>query len=155
MSAVAGEVIDFVQKRKESIEKRRRSFERIMFQNFLGCYSVIDNNGSLYPIQIVDISRAGMLFQVPWNSRNDQKFAPDKDLAIRLYFTKSSYILAIVRVKYASDFVDKGGHSFIRYGCEFDRQNQTFQALKAFIDFIYQFAEHSSEDRGDHKVHFL
>lgn len=149
------DVINFVEKRKQSIEKKRRNFERVMFQNFLGCYSVIDNNGSIYPIDIIDISETGCLFQVPWNENNDRKFEKDKNIGIRLYFTKNSYIPAFVLVKYGSEFVDEHGRSFMRYGCEFDRDNQTFEALDAFISFIYKFAEHSSVDKGDQKVFFL
>ena len=147
--------IDFAQKRKESIERKRRNFERIMFQNFLGCYSVIDRHGGLYPIRIVDISETGMLFQVPWNPRNDQKFEKNRDLSIRLYFTKNSYILALVKIKYGTEFVDETGATAMRYGCEFDQTNQTFEAIRTFIDFIYKFAEHSSLDKGDAKVHFI
>ena len=152
---MADDVIDFVQKRKESIEKKRRSFERVMFQNFLGCYSVIDANGSLCSIDIVDISQTGMLFQVPWNPKSDQKFKRSQDLSLRLYFTKDSYIMAIAKVKYGTPHTDEGGTTCMRYGCEFDQKNQSFEALQAFIDFIYKFAEHSSVDRGENKVHFL
>ena len=152
---MAGEIIDFAKKRKESIEQKRRSFERIVLRNFLGCYSVINSNGHLYSIEMVDISRTGMLFQVPWDAQNDQQFEQGRDLDIRIYFTESSYILAMVKVKYGRKFTDDGGRSFMHYGCEFDQGNQTFEALKAFIDFIYKFAEHCSEDKGDHKLHHL
>lgn len=149
------EVIDFNEKRKQSIEKKRRNFERVMFENFLGCYSVINQNGSIYQIDIIDISETGLLFQVPWNKNNDKKFEKDKDLTLRLYFTKSSYIPAIVNVKYSTEYLDQDGNSYMRYGCEFDQDNQTFEAVSAFIQFIYKFAEHSSVDKGDHKVYFL
>ena len=148
-------LIDFVQKRQESIERKRRNFERIMFQNFLGCYSVIDRHSGPSPIRIVDISETGMLFQVPWNPHCDQKFETDQELTIRLYFTKDSYILAIVKVKYTSQHTDKAGNKTMRYGCELDQSNQTFEALKSFIDFIYKFAEHCSEDKGENKTYFL
>ncbi len=152
---MSNDVINFQEKRKQSIEKKRRSFERVMFENFLGCYSVIDNNGSIYSIDIIDISESGLLFQVPWNSNNDKKFEKGKDLTLRLYFTKESYLPAFVNVKYGTEFVDDKGQSFMRYGCEFDRENQTFEALDAFINFIYKFAEHSSVDKGDNRVYFL
>lgn len=152
---MSNDVINFSEKRKQSIEKKRRTFERVMFENFLGCYSVIDNNGSIYSIDIIDISETGLLFQVPWNENNDKKFEKDKDLTLRLYFTKESYLPAFVTVKYGTEFVDDRGNSFMRYGCEFDQNNQTFQALEAFIQFIYKFAEHSSIDKGDNRVYFL
>lgn len=152
---MSNDVINFQEKRKQSIEKKRRTFERVMFENFLGCYSVIDNNGSIYSIDIIDISETGLLFQVPWNENNDKKFEKGKDLTLRLYFTKESYLPAFVNVKYGTEFVDDRGNSFMRYGCEFDSENQTFEALEAFINFIYKFAEHSSVDKGDNRVYFL
>ena len=49
-------VLDFNTKRQENIEEKRRNFERVMFQNFLGCYTVIHREGVIYPVELVDIS---------------------------------------------------------------------------------------------------
>jgi len=81
-------VLNFVEKRKETIEKKRRSFERLMFQNVLGCYSVMDSNGLIQPVTLVDISHTGCLFQVPWNVKNDAKLTAGTELTLRMYFTK-------------------------------------------------------------------
>ena len=72
-------VLDFTAKREEHIEHKRRAVERIMFDNFLGTYSVIDESGSIYPIKILDISRNGCLFQVPFNKGTDKKFSQDAE----------------------------------------------------------------------------
>ena len=152
---MSSDVIDFVQKRKESIEKKRRNFERVMFENFLGCYSVIDNDESLSPIEIIDISHKGLLIQVSSHSKNKRKFEKNKDIFLRLYFTKDSYLPIIVKIKHGASHIDERGDFFIRYGCEFDRDSNTFEALETFINFIYKFAEHSSLDSGQNKVHFL
>ena len=48
-------VVDFNQKRKETIEQKRRSFERVVFQEFLGVYAVIDDQGTGLPIKLLDI----------------------------------------------------------------------------------------------------
>lgn len=60
-------VVDFNAKRKESIEQKRRTFERVVFQEFLGVYSVVDDQGSGYPIKLVDISGDGCQFQLPFS----------------------------------------------------------------------------------------
>lgn len=148
-------VLDFVGKRQENIEKKRRNFERIMFQNFLGAYSVIDDGGTIYPISLIDISKEGCLFQVPWNVKKDQKFAVGTEIPLRIYFTKNSYIPVPVTVKYGKEFIDDQGSTYMHYGCEFDVTTSSFDALQSFIEFLYKFAEHSVIDRGDTKVFFL
>ncbi len=148
-------ILDFVGKRKESIEAKRRTFERVLFENFLGAYTVIDNAGSIYPVTLVDISREGCLFQIPWNFKKDTKFESDKEITLRVYFTQHSFIPAIVNVKYGKEFIEKDGSAYMRYGCEFDRSMPSFEALESFIEFMYKFAEHSSLDKGDSRVFFL
>ncbi len=148
-------VLDFNKKREDSIEHKRRAVERIMFDNFLGTYSVIDGVDSIYPIDIIDISRSGCLVQVPKNSGTEQTFKIDNEHTLRLYFTKASYIPAIVTIKYGKDFTGKDGKVYTQYGCEFDTEVPSFEALESFINFIYKFAEHSAIDRGDSKVYFL
>jgi len=143
-----------VEKRKESIEKKRRNFERLMFQNVLGCYSMIDNKGAAYPVTLVDISHTGCLFQVPWNVKGDEKMAAGSELTLRMYFTKKSFIPVSVRIKYAKEFIDQNSQTAMQYGCEFDTSTSSFQALSSFIDFLYKFAEHSAVDHGDTKVFF-
>ena len=83
-------VLDFVGKRKETVEKKRRSFERLLFQNFLGAYSVIHEADSIYPVTLVDISNDGCLFQVPWDAKRNKKIDIETELTLRMYFTKKS-----------------------------------------------------------------
>ena len=152
---MSDKVLDFVKKRKENIEEKRRNFERIMFDNVMGTYSVIDKEGSIYPVTLIDISNTGCLFEVPWNLENDEKFKKGTEIPMRMYFTKQSYIPVIVRIKYGKEFVDKDGQTYMRYGAKFDTTTASFDALKSFIDFLYKFAEHSTIDKGDAKVYFL
>jgi hypothetical protein len=148
-------VLDFIGKRKENIEVKRRSFERILFQNFLGAYTVIDKEGTVYPVTLVDISQEGCLFQVPWNVKADEKFAEKTEITMRMYFTKQSYIPVIVNVKYGNEFIGKDGQTYMHYGCEFDTSMPSFKAMESFISFMYDFAEHSAFDRNTEKSFFL
>ena len=50
-------VLDFIGKRNANIEQKRRNFERILFQNFLGAYTVLDDNGTNYKVQLVLVPR--------------------------------------------------------------------------------------------------
>lgn len=148
-------VLDFNSKRIENIEEKRRNFERVLFQNFLGCYTVIQQEGVIYPVELVDISSDGCLFQVPWDVKSGKKFDPGTEVTLRFYFTNSTYIPVIVESKYGKEYVDNTGETYMRYGCEFDTSYPTFEALKPFIEFMYKFAEHSATDKGDTKIYNL
>lgn len=78
----------------------------------------------------------------------------DFEVNLRMYFTKASYIPVIMHVRHSKVVTDKDGIEYMQYGCEFDKNNPTFEAMQSFIDFIYKFAEHSAIDKGDIKVYF-
>lgn len=150
------EVLDFQKKREESIEKKRRNFERLLFANTLGAYSVVDQAGSIYAISLVDISRDGCLFQVPWDpNRQQAKFENNTEINLRMYFSATEYLPIICLVKYSNEYVDESGQVFMRYGTEFDKSTHSFEAMESFIEFLYKFAEHSAVDKGDKKVFFI
>lgn len=151
-------LFNFLEKRQELVDKKRRKFERVMFDNFLGCFSVIDNNGTMFEISLNDISQDGMQFQIPWTGKQKDKgkFQVGQELNIRFYFTQTSYIPASVTIRYESEGIDgKNGAKCLRYGAKIDSSTSSYQALQSFIQFIYQFAKHSVEDKGDRKVYFL
>ena len=152
---MADKVLDFNEKRKENIEQKRRQFERILFNNFLGAYTVVDQGGSIYPVSLVDVSHDGCLFQVPWNVDRDTKIEEDTELTMRMYFTKNSFVPVVMQIKYGREYIDEDGQTYMQYGAEFDKSMPSFQAVESFIDFMYKFAEHSSVDKGSHKVYFL
>lgn len=147
-------VLDFNKKKAETIEQKRRAFNRIVFQNIIGAYSIIDENGTIYPVTLVDIAGDGCSFQVPWNPKKDKKLAKDTEVNMRMYFTNSSYIPVSMIVKHSSEVTDKNNVLQIQYGCEFDKSTPSFEAMQSFIDFLYKFAEFSVIDRGDTKVYF-
>ncbi len=147
-------LIDFAAKRKQNIEQKRRNFERIMFKDFLGCYTIIDNNDTGHPVDIVDISKDGLQFQV--FERDSKRFQEGMEIELRFYFTKQNYIPAVVQIRHSYDFDDSmSGKAHQRFGCTFDKSLPSFKAMESFLRFIYDFAEHSSTDKGDGKVYFL
>jgi hypothetical protein len=147
-------LVDFGSKRKKNVEQKKRQFERVLLNNFLGCYSVLDQNGTIYPVSLVDISQDGCMFQVPHTKNGDNMFKAETEITLRLYFTKDSYIPAVVKIKYGHEHFEKGTE-FVRYGCQFDQSVPSFSALKSFVEFISHFAEYSCVDKGDAKVYFL
>lgn len=148
-------VIDFQTKRKDSIEKRKRAFERVLFSEFLGSYAEIDENGTKYDVGLVDISRDGCLFQIPFTDNARIHFGPDQEVMIRVYFTSDDFLPVVVNIKHASEYVDEYGMAYMRFGGEFDKSLPSFSAFEPFIEFIYKFAEFSCVDKGESKVYFL
>lgn len=147
-------VLDFNKKKAETTEMKRRAFNRIVFSNFLGAYSVIEDSGSIYPVTMVDIAGDGCAFQVPWNAAKDKKLKSGHEINMRMYFSKNSYIPVIMQVRHSKEVIGDDGMTYLQYGCEFDKSVPTFEAMQSFIDFLYKYAEHSAIDRGDIKVYF-
>jgi hypothetical protein len=148
-------VFDFNEKRKQSIEQKRRSFERVVFQEFLGVYTVVDDQGSNFPIKLIDISSDGCQLQLPFSLKAKNQFKAGTEVTLKLFFTKGSYLPALVTVRHVSEYVDKDGDAWLRLGGEFDSSLPSYQALASFIQFIYQYAEFSCLDKGESKVYFL
>ncbi len=148
-------VVDFNEKRMKNIEQKRRTFERVVFQEFLGVYTVIDDQGAGFPIKLLDVSKVGCQFQVPFSAKAKNQFKSGTELTLKLFFTKESYLPAVVTVRHTSEFVDQQGDTWLRLGGEFDTAIPSFAALSSFINFIYQYAEFSCRDKGESKVFFL
>jgi hypothetical protein len=147
-------VINFKKKREESIEKKRRNIERVVLNDILGAYSVIDKQGTSYPIQLVDISYDGCLFQIPIRDNKPKYFNPGKEISLRLYLTDSTYLPVVGHVRHLNEHEEQG-NKYMRIGCEFNKEMPSFDALNSFIEFLYKFAEFSQEDKGDTKVYYL
>jgi hypothetical protein len=144
-------IINFVEKRNEAIEQRRREFERIFFKNFLGVYIVLESEISANSAQIVDISEKGLLLQMPHDRESMRRYHRGIDLNLRIYFTPTAYLPIGVCVKYVTEYLDSEGVQHLRFGCEFDREGSTFEAIESFVEFLNKFAEHSCSDRQDHR----
>jgi hypothetical protein len=148
-------VFDFNERRKQSIEQKRRQFERVVFEEFLGVDAVIDDNGSGHPVKLLDVSADGLQFQVPFGPNTAQQFKAGTDLTLKLTFSKGTYLPVVVKVRHAKEFVDSKGDVYWRCGTEFDKTLPSFKAMESFIEFIYQYAEFSCRDNVAHKVYFL
>jgi hypothetical protein len=148
-------VIDFSKKREATIEKRKKSFERVLFREFLGSYAEIDENGTKFSVQLVDISHDGCLFQIPFTESVREYFKSDMEITLRVYFTSDDFLPVSINIKHVTEYVDQSGDAYMRYGGTFDKTLPSFEAFKHFIDFIYKFAEYSCIDKGESKVYFL
>ena len=147
-------ILSFNEKREENIERKRRNFERILFNNLLGAYSVIDQAGVVFPIEMQDISHDGMSFRVPRGAIGST-FKKNDELTLRMYFTKDTFIPVVTNIIWSKNMKGEDGEVYLEYGVKFDKSIPTFEALKSFIDFLYKFAALSTEDKGKSKVYYL
>lgn len=149
------DIFDFQTKKNESIEKRKRNFERVLFSEFLGSYAEIDDHGTKYSVEMVDISRDGCLFQIPFSDTSLKHFKAEEQIVIRVYFTKEDFLPLVVDLRHINEHIDERGNACIRFGGEFDKSIPSFSAFEPFIEFIYKFSEYSCIDKGESKVYFL
>ncbi|MBL7666255.1 MAG: PilZ domain-containing protein [Bacteriovoracaceae bacterium] len=152
---MAKKVIDFNEERKRKVEQKRRNIERVVLNDIMGCYSVVDKAGTNYPLKLIDISHNGCLVEIPASDNKNHFFEVDKEITLRFYFTESTFLSVIADIKHMAPTQELGQQKALRIGCEFDKTQPSFVAMEKFIEFLYKFAEFSSNDTGDSKVYFL
>ncbi|MES2527304.1 MAG: PilZ domain-containing protein [Bdellovibrionota bacterium] len=148
-------VVDFNEVRKKSIEQKRRTFERVVFQDFLGVETVVDDQGSGFPIKFIDISKDGCKLQLPFTLKAKNQFVSGKEITLKLFFTKGTYLPAVVTIRHASEYIDRDGNAWLQLGGVFDTTLPSYKALASFTEFMYQYAEYSCVDKGEQKVLFF
>jgi hypothetical protein len=143
-------VINLEEAQKQRLEEKRREYERVLFDNMLGCYSVIEKKG-LKSVRMVDISKSGMKFRM---LESEGTFEIGEELAFRFYFSQDTYLPAFITIK-REDRVVEDGMTYVEYGANFDKNLQSYEALLNFVEFVYQYAKHAKKDNGDKQIWFL
>ncbi len=151
---MTAQIIDFKKKRAENIEKKKRQFERVLFSEFVQCYCVTPNGGGLFSVNVIDVSQSGCQLQVEVQENVDKLFKAKKELEIRFFFTKKSFLSARIQVMRITK-AEVAGKQVLKVGCEFDQKTPSFQAIKAMVGFFYQYAEYSQTESAQNRVFFL
>lgn len=144
------DVLNFSNARAEQIEERRRAYERVLFRNVLGVYTVMEQKG-LQAIELVDISEKGMSFHVSIDSK--YKLEIGEILNLRLYFAADSYLPISVKVVRALDTI-VDGTAVRQYGCEIDTTFKSYGAVFHLFQFIRSCAEHGHIDSEHLKIFY-
>jgi hypothetical protein len=135
-------VVDFESYRQGKNEERRREYERVLFNRVLGVYSVAEKNSKLHHVEVLDISFSGVLFR---EILPDPALKPGDKVALRFYFTPSSYLRLVVDVKRTRAFKNNG-RAGLEYGCELDKTTRSYDVLKQLVNFMYRYAEIACQD---------
>src|SRR3954469_9852600 len=85
-------IIDLNIYRKNKNEERRREYERVLFNRVLGVYSFAEKVG-LHHVEVMDISFSGIKFR---EIRPEMPLKVSQKIALRFYFTPSSYLRLVV-----------------------------------------------------------
>lgn len=145
------DVLSFNSARNEQIEEKRLNYERVLFRNVLGVYSVMEQKRGLHAIELLDISDKGMSFQLPINS--DMKPEVGDILNIRLYFASESFLPVAIKIVRVLDSISDGVPVH-RYGCEIDTTFKSYQAVHYLYRFIKACAEHGHVDTDHLKIFY-
>ena len=110
----------------------------------------MEKNG-LHAIELVDISKGGLSFQV---ARKSEFVLNEGDvLNMRLYFASDSFLPVRVKIVRIVDAIDDGV-KVRQYGCNIDKSLSSYEAVLHFVQFIAKCAEHGHEDKDHLKIFY-
>lgn len=144
------DVINFQDLRKERLEQKRREYERVMFKNTLGVYTVIEQQG-LHAIELIDISEGGLSFQVADSS--DLSLLPGAVIPFRFYFASDTFLSIDAKVVNCVQAIENG-IKVRRYGCMIDKSMASYSAIYHLVQFITKCAEHGHQDDRHLKIFY-
>lgn len=142
-------IIDLNLYRKNKNEEKRREYERVLFNRILGVYSFAEKTG-LNHVEVVDISFSGMRFR---EERPEHPLKPGSKIALRFYFTPSSFLRLVVDVKRVTPFKENEREG-LEYGCEIDQNTKSYEVLKNLVSFMYNYAEIACQDDSPPMIWF-
>jgi hypothetical protein len=143
-------VVDLSVYRAEKNEEKRREYERVLFHRVLGVYSFAEKNSVLHQVEVLDISFSGVLFR---ELHPNPALKPGDKVALRFYFTPSSYLRLVVDVKRARPF-KSAGRDGLEYGCELDKNTRSYDVLRQLVNFMYRYAEIACQDPNPPLIFF-
>jgi hypothetical protein len=148
-NAPQDQVVALDQYRKNKNEERKREYERILFNRILGVYSFAEKTG-LKHIEVADISYTGIKFR---EEKPENPLQVGSKIALRFYFTPTSYLRLVVETKRVTPFEEKDRQG-LEYGCEIDKDTKSYQVIQQLISFMYKYAEVACHDENPPMVWF-
>lgn len=142
-------IVDLSEYRKNREEERRREYERVLFNRILGVYSFAEK-GKLHHVEMMDISLSGARFR---EVLPEQVMKVADIVALRFYFTPSSYLRLSLEVKRVIPFRD-GDREGVEYGCQIDRNTKSYEVLKELVNFMTKYAEVACQDPNPPMIWF-
>jgi hypothetical protein len=148
-SKIVDKIVDLNHYRKNKNEERRREYERVLFNRILGVYSFAEKTG-LNHVEVVDVSYSGLKFR---EERPEIPLKMGQKIALRFYFTPSSYLRVVVDIKRLTPFEEEERQG-LEYGCELDKNTKSYEVIKQLIAFMYKYAEIACQDNNPPMIWF-
>lgn len=142
-------IINLENYRKNKSEERRREYERVLFNRILGVYSFAEKSG-LHHVEVIDISYSGIKFR---EERPEFPLRPGQKIALRFYFTPSSYLRVVIDVKRVTPFLEEDRQG-LEYGCELDKATKSYDVIRQLIGFMQTYAEVACQDSNPPMIFF-
>jgi len=142
-------IIDLAEFRKNKSEERRREYERVLFNRILGVYSFAEKTG-LHHVEVIDMSYSGIKFR---EEKPEHPLKADQKIALRFYFTPSSYLRLVVEVKRVIPYKEEDKEG-LEYGCQLDKNTKSYNVIKQLIAFMYSYSEIACQDHNPPMIWF-
>jgi hypothetical protein len=142
-------IIDLETFRKNKNEERKREYERVLFNRILGVYSFAEKTG-LNHVEVIDISYSGIKFR---EEKPQTPLKVSQKIALRFYFTPSSYLRLVVDVKRVTPFKEEDREG-LEYGCQLDKNTKSYEVIHQLISFMYKYAEIACQDHNPPMIWF-
>jgi hypothetical protein len=139
-------IINLNQFRNRKQEEKKRKTERIFFHNLVGVYGVV-NSGKMVPVELIDVSDAGLGIQIPYQSERTWP-TESSDVTLRLYFSEDSFMEIGVSVMNSRPTIENGNR-YHRYGCAVDPNHRSYPAWTQFVGFLRAYSDVSERDTGN------
>ena len=123
--------------------------QRVLFNRILGVYSFAEKTG-LHHVEVIDISYSGIKFK---EERPEQPLRVGQKIALRFYFTPSSYLRLVLDCKRVTPFKDDDREG-LEYGCEMDKNTKSYDVIKQLISFMYKYSEIACQDSNPPMIWF-
>ncbi len=135
-------VMDITEIREKQIQQERRIAKRTVIDGLVGFSVVIPGRG-LLKVDLFDVSRGGLAFDINMESGH---FRDHEEVAVRFYFSQTSYFPFYVKITSSRVFADEG---FTRHGANFSSDLSDMTVIGHFVDFIESVSLSLRKDNGD------
>ncbi len=135
------EIIDFIQKKNEILDKKRRKFDRFVFNHFLRLDLIHSELKSLrLSCEVKDISLGGMLLE----ASRDSSFKIGDELSLKLYLSSHFYVELEGKIVRRESLVTASEQKE-RIGIELFSHKKHYEVYEKFFAFLNSFHQVSKE----------
>ena len=135
-------IVDFNGYKKTRDQKKKREYERILFQRLFGVCSFVEQS-KLVQIDILDISYSGIRFREL--ALSDFPVTSGTKVGMRFYFTPTSFIRLIAEIK-RYEVTTQESKRYFEYGCEINKDTKSYDVIHSLVSFMHKYSQVATPD---------